>query len=225
MEATLAHAGPPVSLRAVAQRVQLASRTLLYYEPELCQKIVDRRAAYRAHRRDHVRHILEHALREEPPPVLRHACQRGAVSVSTAYSHSPELCRQIVARAADARQQRFLTLQCAVEHAVHEETPPPTLKAVAARLGCSANSLRQYFPALCGQLTARHRAYQQSCLQQRHQACLEEIRAAALALHAQGIFPSINRVAEQLVRPRNIANNAEYFAALRHLRRELGWKQ
>ncbi len=225
LEAALATAGPPVSLRAVAKRLHMETRTLWAYAPDLCQHLVHRRTVSLAQRRDRMHALLEHALREDPPPVLRRVCQRGAVPTSMAWYYYPELCRQIVARAAGERQQRFLTLQRAVEHAVHEETPPPTLKAVAARLGRSANSLRQHFPTLCGQLTARHHAYQQACLQQRHHACLEEIRAIALALHAQGVFPSINRVAEQLARPRNIASNAAYIAALRHLRRELGWKQ
>jgi len=225
LEAALATAGPPVSLRAVAKRLHMETRTLWAYAPDLCKPLVHRRTMSLAQRRDRVHALLEHALREDPPPVLRRVCQRGAVPTSMAWYYYPELCRQIVARAAGERQQRVLILQRAVEHAVHEETPPPTLKAVAARLGRSANSLRQHFPALCGQLTARHHAYQQACLQQRHHACLEEIRAIALALHAQGIFPSINRVAEQLARPRNIASNAEYVAALRHLRRQLGWKQ
>jgi hypothetical protein len=225
LEAALATAGPHVSLRAVAQRLQVDTRTLWASAPDLCQHIVHRRTVALAQRRDRLHTLLEHALREEPPPVLRRVCQRGAVPTSMAWYYYPELCRQIVARAAGERQQRILRLQQAVEHAVYEETPPPTLKAVAARLGRSANSLRQYCPALCGQLTARHHAYQQACLQQRHHACLEEIRTVVLALHAQGIFPSITRVAEQLARPRNIASNAAYLAALRHLRRELGWKQ
>jgi hypothetical protein len=224
-EAALATAGPPVSLRAVAHRLQSDTRTLWASAPDLCQHLVHRRTMVLAQRRDRLHTLLEHALREDPPPVLQRVCQRGAVPTSSAWYHYPERCRQIVARAAGERQQRFLRLQRAVEHAVYEETPPPTLKAVAARLGRSANSLRQHFPALCGQLTARHQAYQQTCLQQRHHACLEEICTIARALHAQGIFPSINRVAEQLARPRNIASNAAYIAALRHLRRELGWKQ
>ncbi len=70
MEAALAHEGPPVSLRAMAQRVSLASRTLRYYEPELCQHIVDRYVAYRTQRRDHMHHVLEHATQEDPPPSL-----------------------------------------------------------------------------------------------------------------------------------------------------------
>jgi hypothetical protein len=225
LEAALATAGPLVSLRAVAQRLHIDTRTLWASAPDLCQHLVHRRTVALAQRRDRLHTLLEHALREEPPPVLRRVCQRGAVPTSMAWYYYPELCRQIVARAAGERQHRVLRLQRAVEHAVYEETPPPTLKAVAARLGRSANSLRQYFPALCGQLTARHHAYQQACLQKRHHACLEEIRAIALALHAQGIFPSITRVAAQLARPRNIASNAAYIAALRHLRRELGWKQ
>jgi len=221
----LATTGPPVSLRAVAQRLQIETRTLWTYAPDLCQQLVDQRTMALAQQRARLQTLLEDALREDPPPVLQRVCQRGAVLTSRAWYHYPALCRQIVARAAGERQQRFLCLQQAVEQAVHEETPPPTLKAVAARLGRSANSLRQYFPTLCHQLTARHHAYQQACLQQRHHACVEEIRTIALALHAQGIFPSINRVAEQLARPRNIASNAAYIAALRHLRRELGWKQ
>jgi TniQ len=225
LEAALTTTGPPVSLRAVAQRLQIETRTLWTYAPDLCQHLVDRRTVALAQQRNQLQTLLEDALREDPPPVLQRVCQRGAVLTSKAWYHYPELCRQIVARAAEERQQRFLRLQQAVEQAVHEEAPPPTLKAVAARLGRSANSLRQYFPALCHQLTARHHAYQQVCLQQRHHACVEEIRTIALALHAQGIFPSINRVAEQLARPRNIASNAAYIAALRQLRQELGWKQ
>jgi len=104
------------------------------------------------------------------------------------------------------------------------ETPPPTLDTVAARLGRGANGLRRHFPARCCQITARYQAYQHACVLQRRHACLEEIRAIALALHAQGIFPSINRVSEHLARPRNIGS-AENMAALRRMRRELGWKQ
>ena len=48
-------------------------------------------------------------------------------------------------------QQRFVRLQRTVEHAL-DETPPPTLETVAARLGRGANGLRQHFPALCGQI-------------------------------------------------------------------------
>ena len=141
-----------------------------------------------------------------------------------AWYHFPDLCRQLVARAKRDRHHHFVALQRTLEETL-AEIPPPTLDTVAARLGRGANGLRHHFPTLCCQITARYHAYQQACLQQRHQACLEEIRAIALVLHAQGIFPSINRVAAQLARPRNIASNAEYIAALRHRRQELGWKQ
>jgi hypothetical protein len=43
LEAALATAGPPVSLRAVAQRLHIESRTLWTYAPDLCQHLVDRR--------------------------------------------------------------------------------------------------------------------------------------------------------------------------------------
>ncbi len=223
MEAALAHAGPPMSLRAMAKRMSLASRTLWYYDPELCQHIVQRYAAYRTQRRDHLRHVLENAVHEEPSPTLASLCQRSTVHPSMAWYYFPDLCRQIVARAERDRHQRFVALQRTLEHAL-AETPPPTLDTVAARLGRGANGLRRHFPALCCQITARHQEYQHACFLQRRQTCLEEIRAIAIALHAQGIFPSINRVAEHLARPRNIGS-AENMAALRRIRRELGWKQ
>src|SRR5262249_41511840 len=201
LEAALAHAGPPLSLRAVAKQVSLASRTLRYYEPELCQRIVDRYVTYRTQRRAHMCHVLEHALQEDPPPLLAHLCQRSQVTPSRAWHHSPELCRQLVARAAWDRHQQFVALQCTLEHAL-AETPPPTVEMVAAKLGRGANGLRHHFPALCRQITARHQAYQHAGFVQHRQALLEEIRAVAHALHAQGIFPSSTRVAAQLSRPR-----------------------
>jgi hypothetical protein len=203
---------------------QLRDTTLRYYEPELCQHIVDRYVAYRTQRREHVRHVLEHAIQEDPPPFLAHLCQRSKVTPSMAWHHFPDLCRQIVARAERDRHQQFVVLQCALEHTL-AETPPPTVDMVAAKLGRGANGLRHHFPNLCRQITARHHAYQHAGFLQRRQALLEELRTVAHALHAQGIFPSSTRVAAQLSRPRNIASNAEDMAALRYIRRELGWKQ
>ena len=65
-----------MSLRAVAQQVSVASRTLWYYEPELCQHLIDRYLASRTQRRDHLRHVLEHAMQEDPPLALARVCQR-----------------------------------------------------------------------------------------------------------------------------------------------------
>ena len=217
--------GPPVSLRAVAQRESLGGRgPCKHYEPQLCQQIVQRYAAYRTQRRDRLRHVLEQAVHEEPAPTLASLCQRSTVPPSMAWHHFPDLCRQIVARAERDRHQRFVALQRTLEHTL-AETPPPTLDTVAVRLRRGANGLRHHFPALCRQITARHDAYQHACFLQRRQAVLEEIRAIALALHAQGIFPSSTRVAAQLARPRNVASNTEDMAVLRHIRRELGWPQ
>jgi hypothetical protein len=224
LEAALTREDPPVSLRAAAQREHVAVRTLQAYEPQLCQQIVQRYAAYHTQRRDRLRHGLEQAVHEEPAPTLASVCQRSTVPPSTAWRHFPDLCRQIVARAERDRYQQFAALQRTLEHAL-TETPPPTLDTVAVRLRRGANGLRQHFPALCRQITARHDAYQHVCFLQRRQAVLEEIRAVALALHAQGIFPSSTRVAAQLARPRNIASNTEDMAVLRHIRRELGWPQ
>lgn len=224
LEEALTSASLPVSLGAVAKRVQVAARTLLHYEPELCQRLVQRRAVARVQRRDRMRRLLEQAVQEDPPPWMVHVCQRSAIPPSMAWYYFPDLCHQIAARATSDRQRQFVALQDALECALRDETPPPTLDMVAARLGRGANGLRRHFPVLCCQITARHRAYQYTAFLQRRHALFEEIHAITLALHVQGLFPSINRVTAQLSRPRNIGSDAATVAELRRIRHALGWK-
>ena len=47
-----------------------------------------------------------------------------------------------------------------------EETPPPPLQGVAARLGRDANTLRYWFRDLCQDITARYAEYKKSCSSQ-----------------------------------------------------------
>jgi len=222
MESALEHEFPPISLRAVSKRVRLASRTLLYYDPELCRKIVDRCENYRAELRDRARQVLEESLRREPAPSLTSLFQGSGLKVSLARHHFPDLCRQVVARYGAHRRRLMLELKRVLEQALDED-PPPKLDVVAARLGRGANGLRHHFPDLCRGITERNLKYLQECFLKRRKAVLGEIRETALRLHAQGIFPSVNLVSENLPRPRNIGSNELLMSSLRQIREELGW--
>lgn len=140
-----------------------------------------------------------------------------------AQHHFPNLCRRVTARHSCYRQKLVSDLKRALEQSLLEDDPPPTLDSVAARLGRCAHGIRHHFPDLCRQITERNLKYQKDCFLKRREAVIGEIRETALKLHAQGIFPSVNQVSENLSRPRNIGSNEEVVAELRKIRKELGW--
>jgi hypothetical protein len=224
MESALEHEFPPISLRAVSKRVRLASRTLLYYEPELCRKIVDRQENYRAEIRDRARQVLEESLRREPAPSLASLFQGSDLKISMARHNFPDLCRQVVARYSDYRRGQKLELKRTLEQALLEENPPPKLDLIASRLGRCPHSLRVHFPDLCRKITKRNLEYQKERFLKRRETVISEIRETTFRLHAQGIFPSVNQVSENLPRPRNIGSNKEIVGELRKIRKELGWE-
>jgi AcrR family transcriptional regulator len=225
MESALEHEFPPLSLRAVAKRMKVASRTLLYYEPELCRQIVARGAAHRDQNNERIRSALKEALRQSPPPTLKDAAKRNSFATSVAWNHYPDLCAEIVAKHRSHETEVWENVRRELERSLREENLLPTIKALAARFGCSVQSLRVYFSDLCHEIATRRAEQQQACFLSRREQLLSEIREAALKLHAQGIFPSVNRVSEILPRPRGIGGNKDIVAELRKIRKELGWKQ
>jgi len=215
---------PPPSLRSVAIKVNLAQRTLLYYDPDLCRQIVDRRVAYYAQIRDHIRQALEQGLQEEPPPSLKSLAERENFRQSTAWRHFPEHCGAVVERYVGYRKLLWIDIKQEMEKVLREEIPPPTIQALAERFNLSTQSLRYHFPDLCRDLAARHAEYHQNIFLKRREQLFNEIRETVLRLHAQEIFPSVNLVSANLSRPRNIGSNKQAVAVLLQARRELGWK-
>jgi hypothetical protein len=226
MESALKHQFPPLSLRAIAKQMNLASHhTSRKYEPELCRQILALRAAHREQSNERIRSALEKALRQSPPPTLKGVATRTGFPTSMAWTHYPELCAEIVAKHKSHEKQAWENVGRELERVKCEEIPLPTIKALAVRLGCSIQSLRVHFPDLCHEIATRRIEQQQASRLSRQVQLLSEIREAALNLHAQGIFPSANRVSEILPRPRNIGGNKVIVAELRKIREELGWKQ
>jgi TniQ len=226
MESALKHQFPPLSLRAIAKQMNMASHhTLRKYEPELCRQILARHATHREQSNERIRSALEEALRQSPSPTLKDVANRTGFPISTAWGHYPELCSEIAARHKSHEKQAWENVRRELERVKCEEIPLPTISALAVRLECSVQSLRVHFPDLCHEIATRRTEQQQASFLSRQERLLSEIREAALKLHAQGIFPSANRVSEILPRPRNIGGNKVVVAELRKIREELGWKQ
>jgi hypothetical protein len=195
------------------------------YEPELCRQILALHAAHREQSNERIRSVLEETLRQCPPPTLIGVAKRTGFPTSMAWNHYPELCAEIVAKHKSHEKQTWESVRQELERVKCEENSLPTIKALAVRLGYGVQSLRVHFSDLCHEIATRRTEQQQASLLSRREQLLSEIREAALKLHTQGIFPSVNRVSEILLRPRNIGGNKVIVAELRKIREELGWKQ
>jgi len=84
---------PPPSLRAIARRLNIAPRSLLYHEPDLWRQIVDRRATYFTELTARIRQALEESLQESPAPTLEALAERHGFELSRAWKYCPDLCR------------------------------------------------------------------------------------------------------------------------------------
>lgn len=105
-----------------------------------------------------------------------------------------------------------------------EENPPPCLKDIALRIGCSKMTLYNNFPNLIPAITARHTSYRKTCHKEFIERINQEVCQIATDLHAKQIEPTTRRVAELLTKPGAIRNK-EVREALHEVRRQLGWEK
>ena len=105
--------------------------------------------------------------------------------------------------------------------AVTVEDPPPSMEAIAQRLGHSARSLRRQYPILCSAISKRYLSHREKVRIEKVEQSCQEIRQIALQLFSEGIDPTRSQVTKFLNKP-------AYFreplvdATLERLRQELG---
>ena len=83
----------------------------------------------------------------------------------------------------------------------NDSVPPPSLGAVARRLGCYPASLLQHHKAVCHALTKRYQAYLQTKKQGDLQHYCEEVRQGAQHIASQGMRPTGNQLGKVLKKP------------------------
>lgn len=215
----------PPSLIEIGRRLGYASRydsrhDFLRKFPELCQAILDRRAAYRAKHRNGLRVKLEPILLEDPPPTLNEVTKRLGYKDSTSLlKYYPKLCRVIVKRHAEYRKVQFKAMRHKLAAILHEESPS-SLRAAARRLGYNACYLGQQFPDVSQAIAKRHASFRKRQCLERKKEQEARIRAIALHLDSVGGYPSRKRVKEVLNGPMGL-NNSEVGAVLREVRTQL----
>jgi DNA polymerase III epsilon subunit-like protein len=100
-----------------------------------------------------------------------------------------------------------------------DEFPPPSLAAVARRLGCDRASLLPHHKEVCNALTKRYQAYLQTKKQTDLQHYCEEVRQAARHIVSQGMRPNANQLGKVLKKP-GILRSAEIREAWQEILRE-----
>lgn len=152
---------PPPSVAEIARRLKFRrTATLWVREPDLCRQIAARWRAsgirnnatplYKKSEKQRLESILRRYLtRQNPPSVNEIAFQLGYKSSGSIRERFPELYRAISAKRNQQTFRKRETLRLAVE-AARTESPPPSLKQLARRLGlCSVSILTGTYPETC----------------------------------------------------------------------------
>lgn len=213
---------PAPALQAVAERLGYKyAIPLRQRAPDLYRALLERRRAYLREKSEETKAILQATLAEDPPPTLRMVQLRlGVKSDGTLKCQHRELCRTIVERYRAFREAATLAVRPALEAALTEE-PPPSVRQIACRTRRCISALYRREPDLCRRLATRRLAHSAWRAEAKRQAVYEEIRQAVARLHAEGIYPSHNRVASALSAPYFMRREGA-LAVYREAKRELG---
>jgi TniQ len=130
-------------------------------------------------------------------------------------AHAPQPRRRYQAVDPDRCRQRFHAILTGQEE-------PLASRRLAAQLGYSGATLHYHFPQECARLSQLFKEYRRQRKAERAAQLQEGIRQAALALHVQGVYPSLTRVGDLLPNAK-VFLDPEVRATLRAIRRELGW--
>jgi hypothetical protein len=117
--------------------------------------------------------------------------------------------------------QESQNMQHALEDILAGNTyPPPSLAKVAMQLGHDVHVLSRWHPALCQAICIRHKEYTQQRTAARMQKHREELREAALKLHAKGLSLTRGRISRLLPQP-GILRNPQLRQLLAEVSREV----
>lgn len=96
-----------------------------------------------------------------------------------------------------------------------------SVRGIERRLGYNSGSLKYHFPQECALVTVQYRAYCTHRFDMRIKEMCEEVREVTLALHMEGVTPSLRKVSVRLSHP-SMLRTKEAKATWHDTRRELG---
>lgn len=215
---------PPPSMIGVGRRMERPTSALTYQFPKLCKAIVKRFEAYQRRLRrkswPKARRALEAALRDETHPCIAEVARKIEWTFTRLCRNFPDLCREISISHTNYLRSGWSETGHLLEAALQAD-PPPSVQDTSGRLNVCESSLYSHFPLLCRRIAARHLEFRRRAFAERKKEFLDDVRRAALALHEEGIYPSVKKVEKLLTAPKSLRSNKAALALLRNLRLEL----
>jgi hypothetical protein len=177
---------PVPTMKEIAWRLGVEPRRIYAQFPGFHKTLQDARLS-------HLEVAARAALLESPPPTLRDFKKQYDFSRDTLRRRFPGLYRELAVRSAQRRYRRREETESGLRAAYTEE-PPPSGRAVAARLGSHRGHLKKTFPEIWQLILQRHGEYQKQEVSRRRAAFGERIRRIATDLLMAGKYPSRRRV-------------------------------
>jgi transcriptional regulator with XRE-family HTH domain len=173
------------TISALARQLGLSRRSILDYQrgEQLLQL-------------DTLLHVC-HILALAPLTVLTRGVAALLIMQPASQSDPPRRQRAQHYRAFDiegVRQDLVAAFACADE-------PPASLRTVARQLGYDQSYLRKHLPDECTAIVTRYQTYVQHRREQRWERLCTELHQVMQDIHAAGVYPGFNRIAEQFSQP------------------------
>ena len=218
---------PPRGVEPIAQQIGISKETLKRRFPELCRNLSASYLSYHKWPLDFkkAQSMLKAALTESPPPSLQQVNKRlgRGGTPGSLRRYFPEECSTIVKRYAEYKKRPIDrdSVRRILETAL-KETPPKSFRSIAHNLGPSRGEIIEIFPTLSKAISARYRTYQKELNAKNRREIPKQVERIGTELYTKGIYPSFDRIKENLTVP---ATSSHLQDAVRALRRKLGLKR
>jgi transcriptional regulator with XRE-family HTH domain len=168
-----------------------------------------------------VRFVLEAALTTETTPSLQEVARSLTYSSTVLAKHFPVECKKLSEKYKQWRKVEWSKVELELEEALVRD-PPQSIKAIAKNLNRDHTSLYRYFPELCRRIAQMYELYRHTCREQIKEIFRQEIRGIVIALHLEGIYPSVKLVEARLHQRKTIRYSKMALDTLRQVREECG---
>jgi hypothetical protein len=222
----------PLSLNEIASVLGYkGSSSIRLRFPELCSAIITKRKQQSLEKKEQMRHALEDARKENPPPTLNRIGQRfGFTSENMLSITFPDICASYKQWRQDWLDQERTRLRLSIREWIAAQADA-TVASVSLHFGISKAYIQLYFPEENAELVRRSAERKRIAREHRDAIMRKEIFEIVRKLREQDIYPSLPRVrsaltaglarSEHLLWPILAETRSQFGAAIRP-RNELG---
>jgi transcriptional regulator with XRE-family HTH domain len=166
-----------------------------------------------------LRIAIETALTAENTPSLQKVARSLNCSSSVLTKRFPVECKKLADKFKQWRKADWSKVEAELEKALIT-SPARSIRVIAKGLNRNHTNLYRYFPNLCRRIAQRFKLYRQSCRERNTVIFHQEIRDIVIALHLEGIYPSVKRVESRLHQRKTIRHSKMALDTLRQVREE-----